>query len=167
MARGSATNEAANAVQDQQRRTEQVTILAGGAPKEVDMSPPRGRSLESVRDLSAPVDPDELRAEAVNTAPVVGDATRARPQLPPNLAHRGMQHASFAPMSDDGHSREPPKPRIYRVEAERPIVDKTSQTRTKLREGKEISSQQYDIRDLQKQGVKLRDITDLDPNAPL
>jgi len=47
------------------------------------------------------------------------------------------------------------------------ILDSTSGSRVTLREGKEISDRHYPIRRLQMGGAKLRDITDLDPNAPV
>jgi hypothetical protein len=61
----------------------------------------------------------------------------------------------------------PPVERKYRVMETRMILDTTSASRTKLQEGKEISDKHYTIRRLQQQGVKLKDITDLDPNAPV
>lgn len=87
--------------------------------------------------------------DVLTAAPVVGDATVQR-----------------GPERDEEVAKIPP-PKRYRILATKQILDQVSQTRTTLREGKEISEQQYSIRALQQQGVRLQDITDVDPHAPL
>lgn len=64
-----------------------------------------------------------------------------------------------------------PKPapfKRFQVAETKHILDKTMGTRTKLHAGKEISAQHYDVRDLQRQGVKLREIpADTSDTEPL
>jgi hypothetical protein len=137
------------------KKDEHVQVLdSNPIPREVDLSPPNGRL---VPELGAPV--DRASIDPMQVAPVVRSALDG----PPARTSSGVA----IPRSQGVSNEDVPPARMFRVEAEKTIVDRTSGARTKLREGKEISSAHYDIRDLQRQGVKLRDITDLDPNAPL
>lgn len=149
MARGITGHADAGSKQD-----EKIQVLnTNPFPKEVDLSPKNGQ-------LDASFDPTDRRSVDPNVAaPIVRNALDA----PPLRVGLGVTNPVMVGSSEE----EAPKVRVYRVEAEKSIVDRTSGARTKLREGKEITSQHYDIRDLQRQGVKLRDITDVDPNAPL
>lgn len=156
MARNLQTNQ-------QGKPDEQITVLAAGQIKEIDMSPPGHRldgnvvdraamSSEEVREFRAMIDPMQV-------APIKRDAREA-PIVQPGVL-------GSAPVMQGTREENVPKVRVYRVEKEHAIVDRTSGSRTKLREGKEISEAHYNIRDLQRQGAKLRDITHLDPNAPI
>lgn len=95
----------------------------------------------------------------MNATPVVRNAL----EVPPLRA----VHPSTQVVMKGADESEVPKLRVYRVEKDHPILDRTSGSRTKLRAGKEITSAHYDIRDLQRQGAPLKDITDRDENAPL
>lgn len=103
------------------------------------------------------IGPAELAA--MNATPVVHNAL----EVPPLRA----VHPSTQVVMKGADESEVPKLRVYRVEKDHPILDRTSGSRTKLRAGKEITSAHYDIRDLQRQGAPLKDITDRDENAPL
>lgn len=152
MARGT-PNTAPNANKD-----EHVQVLnSNTTPREIDLSPMNGR-LDAVPDPSIPVDRSTI--DPMQVAPVVRDATE------PPVLRAGFGLAT-SPIMKGTSEAETPKVRVYRVEKDAAIVDRTSGARTKLREGKEISESHYQIRDLQRQGVKLRDITDIDPTAPL
>lgn len=137
----------------QPRKDEQVTVLAAGQIKEVDMSPPGNR-------LSGEAQPiDRNMVDPMQVAPIKRDAREAPLVQPNGLGNK--------PVMQGTPDEDVPKVRLYRVEKTAQVLDATSQSRTTLREGKEISASHYDIRALQRQGVKLRDITDLDPNAPI
>lgn len=152
MARGIHTPETPDSKND-----EKIEVMSTLPVKEVDFSPP-GRKLDPNINPDAAF--DRSAVDPNKTAPIVRDATQA-PVL------RVGQGLATGPVLK-GSPEEDVKPaRTYRVEKEMGIVDRTSGGRTKLREGKEIQDKHYNIRDLQRQGVKLRDITDLDPNAPL
>jgi hypothetical protein len=147
-----------------QHKDEQVTVLnPNTVPVEVDLSP-KGRTLNP--ELGMPVDRASINPD--EAAPIVRDARAGAPARPGNSMAVPAPAALAATDPGAGAAlEEQPKVRRYRVEKEKAIVDRTSGARTRLREGKEISAAQYDIRDLQRQGVQLRDITDLDPNEPL
>ena len=103
------------------------------------------------------IGPAELAA--MNTAPVVRNALEA----PPLRA----VHPSTQVVMKGADESKVPKQKVYRVEEEAKILDSTGGFRTTLRRGKEITSAHYDLRALQRQGVRLREITDRDENAPL
>lgn len=85
----------------------------------------------------------EDAVQMATLAPVIADATTVgRQELPKDEA--------------------PPKPRIYRVMKDKTLQDAHGSGRITMHEGKEISSAHHDIRKLQKQGLRLKDITDLD-----
>jgi hypothetical protein len=135
-----------------QRKDEHVQVLDTRPPQEVDMSPPGNRIDGSSDPLERHmIDPNK-------SAPVMRNALEAPPVRPGIALTNTMQGTP---------DEEVPRPKMYRVEKTKSIVDRTSATRTTLNEGKEISSLHYNIRDLQRQGVQLRDITDIDQNAPL
>lgn len=122
-----------------QGKDERIEVLSTQPIREIDMST-KPVGLAADKDERAMLDP-------MSVAPVVRSAVRQR--------------------DDEESVEETVKTRRYRVLADKPIVDPTSGSRTKLREGKEISSAHYNIRDLQRQGVKLQDITDLADDAPI
>lgn len=124
-------------VGDPQKKDEKVEVLSRGPIPEVDMS--RAPTV---------IDGELVTRDAVDVAdvaPVVADAT-ARNRQPEGV-------------------EQPATPQLYRVEATKQVLD--GGARVTLREGKEISPAQYNIRDLQRQGVRLRKIETSDPNAPL
>jgi hypothetical protein len=88
---------------------------------------------------------EKVMLDPRQVAPVVGDATAA-----------GRQERAPA---------EPP--RLFQVIESKSVLDQVSGTRTMLRAGKEISTQHYDVRALQRQGVKLKEVTDLGEHEPL
>lgn len=135
-------------------KDEQVTVLSTGQIPEINLSPP-GNRLNG--NEGQPVDRSSVNPMQV--APIKADARDAPLALPVGY---GMK-----PVMQGTPDEDVPKMRMFRVEKTMQVLDPTSQSRTTLREGKEISSAHYNIRALQRQGVKLRDITDLDPNAPI
>lgn len=103
------------------------------------------------------IGPTELAA--MNAAPVVRNALEAPPL---RAVHPGTQV-----VMKGADESEVPKQKVFRVEEDANILDSTGGFRTKLRRGKEITQAHYDIRALQRQGVRLKEITDRDENAPL
>ncbi len=103
------------------------------------------------------IGPAELAA--MNVAPFVRNALEA----PPLRA----VHPNTQVVMKGADESEVPKQKVYRVEEDAKILDSTGGFRTTLRRGKEITQTHYDIRALQRQGVRLREITDRDENAPL
>lgn len=145
---------ARNLQTNQGKPDEQITVLNAGQIQEIDMSPPGHRLTGTEGPLV-----DRNTVDPMQVAPIKRDAREA-PIIQPGVL-------GSAPVMQGTSEENVPKVRMYRVEKEHAIVDRTSGSRTKLREGKEISEAHYNIRDLQRQGAKLRDITDLDPNAPI
>lgn len=150
-------NATADAARAQQQQGGSVHVLDATPIRTVDMSPP-GNRIDALPDMV-----NRHVVDASVSAPIVRSAL----DVPlPKVARTGMpvvmQGASGEAV--DAHEA---KQRLYRVKSDVMILDRTSGTRTKLREGKEITNQHYNIRDLQRQGAKLADITDLDPNAPV
>lgn len=85
------------------------------------------------------------------TAPVAGGASGA----PVAAAPRHEQAAPKTVAVDRGPA---PKPKLYRVMNGGTIV--TASCRTVMRAGKEVSDKDYDIRMLQRQGIRLSPIED-------
>ncbi len=122
---------------DPQKKDEKIEVLSRGPIPEIDMS--RAPTV---------IDGEQVTRETVDVAdgaPVVADAT-ARNRQPDGV-------------------EQPAPPQLYRVEATKQVLDNGA--RVTLREGKEVSTAHYNIRDLQRQGVRLRRIQTSDPNAPL
>ena len=129
---------------------EKIQVLSTAPNKEIDFSQgPAGVAATPEERASMPLD---------TVAPIVRDATAVQPPRIPGQAQPAQQAAS----GEDKPAPAPaPKDRLYRVEVTKQFVDRTSGARTILREGKEISSRHYNIRDLQQQGMRLKDITDV------
>jgi len=127
---------------------EKIQVLSTAPIKEIDFSQgPAGVAATPEERASMPLD---------TVAPIVRDATAIQPPRIPGQAQPARQVAL-----GDEKPAPAPKVRRYRVEVTKQFVDRTSGSRTTLREGKEITDAHYNIRDLQQQGVRLKDITDV------
>jgi len=153
-----AANTAAEAARAQQQQGANVQVLDAAPIRTVDMSPP-GNRIDALPDMVS-----RHRVDASTTAPIVRSAL----DVPlPKVAKMGMPVVMQGMNGGEAAETAPPVERKYRVLETTMILDSTSASRTKLQAGKEISDKHYLIRRLQQQGVKLKDITDLDPNAPV
>ena len=152
-----ASNAVAEAARAQQQQGANVHVLNAAPIRTVDMSPP-GNKIDALPDMVS-----RHLVDASTTAPIVRSAL----DVPlPKVAKTGMPVVMQA-MNGEAAETAPPVERKYRVEKTTMILDSTSGSRVTLREGKEISDRHYPIRRLQQGGAKLKDITDLDPNAPV
>jgi hypothetical protein len=153
-----ASNATAEAARAQQQQGASVQVLDATPIRTVDMSPP-GNRIDALPDMVS-----RHLVDASTTAPIVRSAL----DVPlPKVAKTGMPVVMQGMSGGEAAEAAPPVERKYRVMETRMILDTTSASRTKLQEGKEISDKHYLIRRLQQQGVKLKDITNLDPNAPV
>lgn len=80
----------------------------------------------------------EIKLDAPGEAYVKADATEKNKPLPEGV--------------------EPPRARKFRVLADKMILDKHTRSRTPLRAGKIIDTNNYDIPELAKQGVRLQEV---------
>lgn len=151
------SNAVAEAARAQQQQGASVQVLDATPIRTVDMSPP-GNRIDALPDMVS-----RHLADASTTAPVVRSAL----DVPLPKAAKTAMPVVMQGMNGEAAKTDPPVERKYRVEKTTVVLDRTSGSRVTLREGKEISNKHYPIRQLQQGGAKLKDITDLDPDAPV
>lgn len=126
---------------------EHVQVLNPGGPREVRLAP-RGFA----HGLPPGVDDESLveQPPMVDGAPIVADAT-----------------ARNKPIADKDV---PPPVRKFQIVKGGSALVKGSASggyRATIREGKEIDTANFDIRDLQKQGIRVKEITETAKDLPL
>lgn len=67
----------------------------------------------------------------------------------------------------DGETEEVEGPKVRRFVVMKGGVAQVGKFRARLKEGKEIDTLNYNIRDLQRQGIRLKEITGMDTSAPI
>lgn len=134
------------AKQDQnQKSTEQVQTLSTGPVPEVKLAPVTVVGQTPGADFDTDVHERDV-VDVSDVAPVVADATRK------NKPRDGEEDAPKAEI-------------FYRVMATKFVL--VDGARVQLKEGKEISSKHYNIRSLQKQGLKLKKFEQTESDEPL
>ncbi len=130
---------------------EQVEVLSNKPIADVILHPPTvigttpGTHGEH-GDFDTAVAAESVQLTAV--APVIADATaKGRQELPEEEAA--------------------PAIRTFAVLADKTVRDGHGSGRVTFHTGKEITNQHYNIRDLMKQGLKLREITGLEADEPI
>ena len=107
--------------------------------------PPRAVPLPNpyeARSSNAQILDEHPEIQLIPTAPVVADSTKIR-HFPPTTPPEG---------------EEPREPRYYVVLGNRLALDGTSKVSTTMREGKIICDKHYNVLNLARQGVKLKQI---------
>lgn len=137
-----------------QQTKETVEVLKNGPLPEIKLGavgvvgPTPGAVDDSGQSFDNAI--DRGQADIARLAPIAGDATtRGRTELPANAETRKIRE--FMVMNQGGKN----------------VNDATGGGRVNLHEGKIISSKHYDIRSLQNQGLKLREVTDAPTDEPL
>jgi hypothetical protein len=134
-------------------RGERVEVLSQAAIKDVNLGPTTvvGPTPGTMMSDGSSIDNGVPREsiDLVKVAPVIADATANAKELPTGAEVTKIRR--FRVLNQNGKH----------------VNDPSAGGRVFIHEGKEITTQHYDIRKLQQQGVRLKEITDVAEDEPI